>query len=79
MGLSSRRWPWRTSTASAALGTAESEDAGDEEDNMNRSIDSTTIQPALDIRRDAIYRPVDVICALGLRKSSLRTEWLRAG
>jgi hypothetical protein len=33
--------------------------------------------PALDIHPDGIYRPADVIRALGLRVSSLRTEWRR--
>jgi hypothetical protein len=36
------------------------------------------IAPALDLSPTAIYRPDDVIRALGLRASSLRTEW-RAG
>lgn len=36
------------------------------------------ILPALDIRPDGIYRPAQVIQALGLRASSLRSEW-RAG
>ena len=35
------------------------------------------ITPALDIRRDGIYRPEQVRQALGLRASSLRTEWRR--
>jgi hypothetical protein len=35
------------------------------------------VLPALDIHPDAIYRPGDVIRALGLRASSLRTEWRR--
>lgn len=36
------------------------------------------IAPALDLRPDAIYLPRQVIAALGLRASSLRSEW-RAG
>lgn len=36
------------------------------------------ILPALDVRRDGIYLPSQIIAALGLRASSLRTE-RRAG
>jgi hypothetical protein len=39
---------------------------------------STAIQPALDLKPDAIYLPSQVIAALQLRSSSLRSEW-RAG
>jgi hypothetical protein len=39
---------------------------------------ATPILPVLDIRPDAVYTPRQVIAALGLRASSLRTEW-RAG
>ena len=39
---------------------------------------ATPILPALDIRRDGIYLPSQVIEALGLRASSLRSEH-RAG
>jgi hypothetical protein len=33
--------------------------------------------PTLDLRVDGIYTPAQVITALGLRGSSLRTEWRR--
>jgi len=33
------------------------------------------ILPALDLRPDAVYRPEQIRTALGLRVSSLRTEW----
>jgi hypothetical protein len=33
--------------------------------------------PALDLRLDGIYTPAQVTVALGLRASSLRTEWRR--
>jgi hypothetical protein len=36
------------------------------------------ITPALDLRPGAVYLPRQVIAALGLRASSLRSEW-RAG
>jgi hypothetical protein len=36
------------------------------------------IAPTLDLRPDAVYLPSQVIAALGLRASSLRSEW-RAG
>jgi hypothetical protein len=38
---------------------------------------TTPVLPALDIKPDAVYRPADVNRALGLRASSLRTEWRR--
>lgn len=36
---------------------------------------ATPILPALDLRPDGIYLPSQVIAALGLRGSSLRSEW----
>jgi hypothetical protein len=47
----------------------------------NSTIDTTPalpIMPALELRPDAVYLPRQVIAALGLRASSLRSEW-RAG
>jgi hypothetical protein len=35
-------------------------------------------KPVLDIRQDGVYLPRQIIAALGLRSSSLRSEW-RAG
>jgi hypothetical protein len=40
------------------------------------ALPSTT--PVLDIRLDGVYLPRQIIAALGLRSSSLRSEW-RAG
>ena len=36
------------------------------------------IAPALDLRPEAVYLPAQIVAALGLRASSLRSEW-RAG
>lgn len=48
--------------------------------NVNATIDPETdscVEPALDIKPNAVYLPSQIRTALHLRASSLRTEWRR--